>query len=363
VPWTTHGHWYGEPSNGDRGTPPGLVARCGGPHVCAECAREALSERPTAMADRHTETTAVTGRRLGRRAPKNAPALRLASFLTAVPDHPLTADHFSSVKDWGLWSNDSVGDCGPVSVANQRLLIERYLTGAEQSITLNDVFDLYRRSGNPNFDPATGADDNGVDMQTMLEAVHASGIAGTRCVAFAKVDHTNLDEVRAAIAIFGSVLVGADLEVAQQTQTDHGLWDYTPTSEWGGHAVLAGRYTSATSGADLSVVTWARVVATTDKFWKHQVSEAWVVIWPEHLGTTQFQQGVDQAQLAADYEALTGRPFPGANPTPLQPAPTPADLADRQFAAALRPWVSQHHTGANALAAQAAKAWLTARGL
>lgn len=41
MPYTTHGHWYGEPSNGDRGTPPRLVARCGGPHVCSQCAAEA----------------------------------------------------------------------------------------------------------------------------------------------------------------------------------------------------------------------------------------------------------------------------------------------------------------------------------
>jgi hypothetical protein len=37
-----------------------------------------------------------------------------------------------------------------------------------------------------------------------------------------------------------------------------------------------------------------------------RVEEAWIVIWPQHLGTTEFQQGVDRAQLAADYQALTG---------------------------------------------------------
>lgn len=46
MPYTAHGHWYGEPSNGDRGTPPVQVARCGGPHACTQCAREALVERP-----------------------------------------------------------------------------------------------------------------------------------------------------------------------------------------------------------------------------------------------------------------------------------------------------------------------------
>src|SRR5437899_1335003 len=220
---------------------------------------------------------------LGRRPPKNAPALRLANVLTGVvPVHPVSVDHFAEVADWGMYDNDRYGVCGPTSVANQRKLITRYLA-AEQSPTQDDVFDLYRRSGNPNFAPATGADDNGVDMQTMLEAVHSGGIGGTKCVGFAKVNVSNLDEVRAAIAIFGSLLLGVNLETAQQVQTQRQLWDYAPSSLWGGHAVLTGRYTSARTGGDLAVITWAEIVGLTDAFEQHQVEEAWVVIWPEHL--------------------------------------------------------------------------------
>jgi hypothetical protein len=63
-------------------------------------------------------------------------------------------------------------------VANSRKLITRYLDAAEVSPSQNDVFDLHRRSGNPGFDPTLAAedpnqDDNGVDMQTMLEAAFA----------------------------------------------------------------------------------------------------------------------------------------------------------------------------------------------
>lgn len=300
---------------------------------------------------------------LGRRAPKNAPALYAASFLIPpAPEHAPACDNLTQVTDWGLYGNDQYGDCGPVSVANQRKQVTRYLTGREQSPTQADVFDLYRRSGNPNFDPATGADDNGVDMQTMLEAVHTGGIAGTKCVGFAKIDTSNLDEVHAAIAIFGSVLLGVNLQVAQQAQTGQHLWEYTPGSPvWGGHAVLAGSYT-ANPGADVAVITWADTVTTTDPFWTRQVEEAWVVIWPEHLGTVEFQTGVDMAALASDYRDLTGRPFPIPAPSP-QPPPTPVDMADRAFAAALRPWVAQHHTGTNGQVATAARRWLATKNL
>ena len=52
----------------------------------------------------------------------------------------------------------------------------------------------------------------------------------------------------------------------------------------------------------------------TEAFRTHQVEEAWVVIWPEHLGSKAFLAGVDETALAADYYSLTGREFP-AQPT------------------------------------------------
>jgi hypothetical protein len=257
-----------------------------------------------------------------------------------------------------MLGNDQYGDCGPVSAANLRAMTTAALTGVERYPTLQDVFDLYRRSGNPNFDPATDADDNGVDMQTMCEALVSGGIAGVKALAFAKVDVSSLDEIRAAVSIFGGLLLGVNLDVAQQEQTNDGLWDYVQTVSWGGHAVLAGGYTSATTGADVNVVTWAQLVGLTDRFWTHQVEEAWVVIWPEHLGTVAFQQGVDLAQLAADYHALTGRTFPVA------PTPTPGD-PDAALAAVAHPWVKHLHTSiaGNSKMRAALKTWLTEKGL
>lgn len=265
----------------------------------------------------------MTDRKLGRRAPSRRPALRLSNVLAAVPAHPVAADHFSRVADWGLYENDRFGDCGPTSVANLLKLISVYADEQEQTVTQDDVFDLYRRSGNPNFDPTTGADDNGVDMQTMLDALLRGGIGGHTPVAFAAVDVSNIDEVRAAISIFGAALFGVNLETAQQTQTDQGgPWDYVPSGVWGGHAVVAGQYTS--TNPDIAVVTWAEVMPTTDQFVAHQLEEAWVVIWPEHLTHPAFQAGIDLQQLAADYKALTGKDFPAPAPAPTPPpAPVP----------------------------------------
>lgn len=265
--------------------------------------------------------------KLGRRQPKRAPALKFSQLLTGIiPDHPGAVDHFAKVTDWGLYANDQYGDCGPVSVANSRKLITAYLGNQEESPSQDDVFDLYRRSGNPNFNPATGDGDNGVDMQTMLEACQSGGIGGKKLVAFASVDYTNVEEMKAATALFGVILLGVNLQYAQQSQTDAGLWDYHPSMPWGGHAIPAGLYTGANGLlADMKVISWAKVVGTTDRFISHQLGEAWVPIWQENLTTKQFLEGIDLGKLADAYLALTGKVLP-IQPLPIPPSPSPTPV-------------------------------------
>lgn len=279
-------------------------------------------------------------RKLGRRHAKEAPALRLSAILAPVPVHPKAADHLTGIADWGLWANDRFGTCGPVSFFNYLKMITYFLTGIEAQPTLDDVFALYRLC-NPDFEPSTGRGDNGVDMQTMLELAKAHDVLGNgKMVAFARVDLSNLDEVRAAISIFGGVLLGVGLTVAQDAQTDANppLWDYVRRSPtWGGHAVLAGMYDSDTEPghSDIEIITWATRVATTHAFQSHQLDEAWVVILKEHLEHPDFQKGIDAAALKAAYEALTGDDFPV--PLPLPPA-SPDDCFQQFLAWLPRAW-------------------------
>lgn len=250
--------------------------------------------------------------KLGKRPPSAKPTLALADFVTPAvltPAHPGRADNLRGLP-YGMYGNDRFGVCGPTSVANSRILITGDLGGAVIAPSQDDVYDLYRRSGNPSFDPATGADDNGVDVKSMLAEVVRNGIGGLRAVAFASVNVHLLGQVRAAIDIFGFLILGVNLERAQQSQTSTGTWDYSPTdsSEWGGHAILAGAYTSAHNvAADVKAITWAQQIGLTDRFWNHQTDEAYVLIWPELLDTARFDRHVDRAKLAADFRQLTGR--------------------------------------------------------
>lgn len=314
-----------------------------------------------------TESVRVPGRRLGRRVPSNKVAVQFAEvWKGTLPEVPASVDYLDDFTGWQMLGNDQFGDCGPVSVANSRTLTTTVLSGAPSYPTLDDVFDLYRRSGNPNFDPATDTDDNGVDMQTMLEAVNSGGIAGVKSVAFAKVDHTDLAQVKAAIAIFGSILIGVNLETAQQGQR---LWAYSQSPTWGGHAVLCGGYVNQPNPTDnttpdIDCVTWAEVVPMTDMFWGKQVEEAWVVIWPEHFGSKEFMDHMDVQALAAAYQQLTHRPLPVPQPAPA-PTPTPVpsstvtwDELDAALAPLARHFIAHHHHGENKQMAAALMTWL-----
>jgi hypothetical protein len=267
--------------------------------------------------------------RLGRKRPDPAHAaraLRIGDYLTRPKQGitpPPANDHFAKITDWGMYDNDQFGVCGPTGTANERKLVTKYLTGEEISPSQDDVFALYKLQ-NPQFDPATDADDNGVDIQTMCEELIASGIGDTKALAFASVNVRNKAEVRECITLFGALLLGVSLDVAQQQQTDGGgPWTYvTGSGEWGGHCVLLGKY----DPQYWSVITWAEVIEADESFWNNQVEEAFVVIWPEMMGIPAFQAGIDLQQLAADYRQLTGRTFPEmTTPTP---APAPADHAE-----------------------------------
>ncbi|HVN14608.1 MAG TPA: hypothetical protein VMT73_02620 [Anaerolineales bacterium] len=269
-------------------------------------------------------STSYPQRKLGRRPPKNAPALRLATFLTGIiPDHPTSEDYLNKLQNWKMLGNDQYGDCVAVTWANTRRFVTAWLS-TEDYPGMDQVIALYKTQ-NPNFP----SQDDGMDIQTCLEYLHnTGGPDGVKAVAFAKVDYTNLDEVKAALAVFGSVWLGVNVLKANMTEFDNGQpWDYVPGSpDDGGHSVISGGYLGASTD-DVRFITWAQETGFTDNFWNKQVEEAWVVIWPEHLGTVEFQQGVNLQQLAADYKELTGSDLPltptPSNPTP-QPTPTPS---------------------------------------
>lgn len=267
--------------------------------------------------------------RLGRRKPDPqhmARSLKVRDYLPAAGTitPPVAVDHFAKVSDWGLYKNDTFGICGPTAAANLRKLITCYLTGMEEEpaqLAVDELYALQNPGFNSNVSQPGGPQDGGVDLQTMCEDLLRVGIGGKRAVAFAQVDVNNEDEIRDCVTLFGAVILGVDLEVAQQQQTDQGgPWSYVASGEWGGHAILTGKFDSLLDDC----VTWGEQMGMTGSFRNAQYDEGWVIIWPEHLDMPGFVSNVDLAQLAADYKQLTGKDFPLSNPPEPTPAPTPA---------------------------------------
>lgn len=255
----------------------------------------------------------------GRRAPKRAPAIQFKDIRTVtIPSHPPAVNYLSPFSNWQMLGNDQYGDCVAVNWANDRRKVSGTL-GTEYYPTLAQVLQIYKTQ-NPGFPNQ----DDGMDIQTLLEYLNQTGGAdGVKCIAFASVDYTNLEELKAAIALFGGVWIGANVQQANVDQFDaQQPWDYVPGSPLaGGHAIDSGGYETS-AAHDVKIVTWAQVVAFTDAFVSNLVEEAWVVIWPEHLGSKQFLAGIDLNALAAAYLDITGRPLP-ITPAPPPPPPPP----------------------------------------
>ena len=276
----------------------------------------------------------------GRRPPKRAPVLRLGPLLTGVvPAHPVAADYLARLGGrWQMLGNDQAGNCVAVTWANVRRLVTTSLTSQGYYPTQDEVWAVYKTQ-NPGFDPSGTADtngpgspaDQGMDIQTLLELLTATGGPdGVKAVAFAAVNIHDPDEVKAAVAIFGSVWTGVNVLQVNPQQFDEGLpWDYDPSSPVeGGHSVITGGYGTPGAGplgGDERFITWAAETSFTDAFWANLAEEAYAVIWPEHLGSKAFVEGVNVAQLAADYQEITGRvlPLPAPPPVPPSPAPVP----------------------------------------
>lgn len=302
----------------------------------------------------------------GRKPPKRAPALRLSRYLTgAVPAHPVAADYLARLSNWQMLGNDEYGDCVAVTWANTRRLVTAAL-GTENYPSMAQVTTVYKTQ-NPRFPQQ----DDGMDIQTLLEYLTKTpGPDGVKAVGFASVDYTNPDEVKAAVAIFGSVWTGLNVQDAQMTQFNQGQpWNWVNGSPLdGGHSVITGGYGAPGAGqlgGDERFITWAEETSFTDSFWANGTEECWVVIWPEHLGLKEFTDGMDLATFAADYTEITGKPFPAPvpapaptptpappspTPTPVPPSPTPTPVPPAPAPAEQTPqsvlkWLHEHHRG------------------
>jgi hypothetical protein len=269
----------------------------------------------------YNENIVVPGKRLGLMRDQGRECLFMPFKAEAIDiTTPASDDHVSGVAAWNMGGNDKYSTCGPTSVSNYVTMVYQYLLGQAITVADADVFALYRAAGNPGFDPATGADDNGVDMVTLLNAwsdvginvTHADGSQeNVKPVAFGAVS-VSIDSIRTTTAVFGGAILAVQLDTAQQAQTASGLWDYSASGVWGGHAIMGCAYSGQPTGRDEEIITWAEPVGLSDAFVANQLEQAFAVVLTAHLTHPAFLAGVNVQQLASDYQELTGDSFPAS---------------------------------------------------
>ncbi|KAL7937542.1 hypothetical protein V8C35DRAFT_292769 [Trichoderma chlorosporum] len=226
---------------------------------------------------------------------------------------PPTVDYLSHFSYWNQLGNDLYGDCNAVTWANTRRLVTAKLGRMEVYPTWEQVKTFYKTQ-NPDFDPKVPATfKHGMLIEKSLrELVSKGGPDGVKALAFARVNPANLDEVHAALAIFGSLWLGIRLFPHTKAENDQKRpWTIpaTKTPDVGAHAVIAGGYLP-----NIKMVTWGAVSELSQEYWKgwagvdpgqQPVFECYAVVWPEHLGTRSFMVGINLQQLEAEWKLIS----------------------------------------------------------
>jgi hypothetical protein len=220
--------------------------------------------------------------KLGKLAPKAHPkTLRFGAFL--LPDAPppppakLWREYKIPEDAWGMFGNDTIGDCTCAGIAHLLMLVTAH-TGGMVVPDEKDVIEFY--SAVSGYDPSTGANDNGAAITDVLDRWQSVGFSGHKIVAWAGIEPANFLHRHQGMYIFGGNNVGVELPaIAQQQFADNATWDVPSDGNdggiEGGHCIIEAGY-----GADGSdFVSWGRGTQKATNAWSQKyMDEAYVVI-------------------------------------------------------------------------------------
>lgn len=237
--------------------------------------------------------------KLGKLAPSNRDSVSFGDFLTTIPTAPLV--DLAPDYVYPMDGNDVWGDCVCADEAHSQQVVTGLLTGTERMTTIQQI-EVWYKTQNPTWNPTSGEEGNGMDMQTFCEYLTAQ----KTILGFAKVDFHNISLFQAAIYIGLSIKVGVQLQAVQQGQQfNDGLWDYVPGSPViGGHDICFVGYNATTQRYQL--VSWGKLIECTQAFVDNCVDEAWFPLRPEHVAHAGFRNLFNILSFATAVYQLTG---------------------------------------------------------
>lgn len=203
---------------------------------------------------------------LGKSPVKHDPrTLKLKSVFAMRPD-PVDFDWTRVLPDdLGMMRNDEMGNCTCAGVGHM-IQIWTAANGGEVTISDDDVVAAYKAItklvNGVAYDPADPSTDTGLALLDVLKYWRTTGIGGHKIGGFAKLDHNDLDEIRAAGHAFGGLYTGAMLPLSAQaaigaTWTGGNGQGADAPGSWGGHCMALVAASSSGSGG-VKYITWGK---------------------------------------------------------------------------------------------------------
>ena len=256
------------------------------------------SEHPSTLLD------GSQGMRLGKdRARFDRRTLRLAKYVAGVTPPPAECYFQERIgrRAWGMYLNDTLGDCVIAAAAHMEL---QWSTYAGTAVTPTDaqVLSGYELVGG--YVPGNPGTDNGCDMLTALTDWRKTGLCGKTVTAFALCGP--VQGLKMAVALFGNAYIGIQLPLSAQGQNGWHVDDSDPEAavpgSWGGHCVPVVGY----NGNSLTVVTWGAILNMSWAFAARYMDESYAVLSPEWIEANgESVSGFDMGQLTADLAVVT----------------------------------------------------------
>lgn len=301
----------------------------------------------------------------------------LAPWRTTLPPTPSSLDRLTAVlralDGLPMYGNADYGDCvwAMIGHAIQVMTYANWGAAEEQTVTVDALLKGYHDV--TGFDPSDPNTDQGTNIQDALDYWRKTGIRRVdgsmdQILAFAEIDHTDLEMMKHAISIFDVVLVGVNLpQSAEEQFAQKKPWTLVKGSPvLGGHAILDGGYNTVNSVGDLEHLdaTWGNDTRIEQDFWNECVEETWIVITKNLMAKNggAGPSGFNMNIFAEDFQEMTGQPFqPGPDPiNPPTPTPSPAPIGYDAFKTNAETWLNHRHTGINATFARAVEKFLVA---
>lgn len=241
--------------------------------------------------------------KLGRIAPTlDVRTFRLEAYLDTTVLMPSKPEWHAKrpVMKWGMYGNDSVGDCTIAALAHQRMVFSA-AAGTNKAPSLSSVMGIYYRIGEQE-NPGETHPDKGLVELDVLKYWRQHSVDVERVLAFAAINPLNHEHVKLAADLFEGLYIGFRIPNAQQLFREFNAGErWTPEhgSDDEGHAVNITDY----YGDDrLTCVSWEREQDMGWDFWDAQVDECWAIIPQEFKKFP--PAGFDLAHLEADLASL-----------------------------------------------------------